>query len=271
MFEDTTDDTTDESQTTTRRSVLAGLGAGAVGLAAAPAATQALDHGTAYEFTVTIENVSDGTTLQTTADGDPSEQAVPLSPGAYAVHSPDRPIFATGHQERNNGLEEVAEDGSPSRLAGSLTDRESTFDAGAFTTPVGTDGPGPLLPGNSYEFTAEALSGSPRMSLSLVTMFIPSNDAFLALGGQDGIELFDDTDAPQTGNVTNVVGLWDAGTEVNQEPGVGNHQAQRQRAAGVGDVEREVVSPMVRVNGYDYPDPSDVVQITLSAEEVGDQ
>lgn len=269
MFEDTTD-TTDESQTTSRRNVLAGLGAGAVGLATVPAVTRAFNHGTAYEFTVTVENVSRGTTLQTTVDGESSEQGVPLSPGAYSVHSPDRPIFTTGRRERDNGLEEVAEDGSPGRLAESLAGRDSVFDAGAFDTPVGADGPGPLPPGRSYEFTAEALSGSPEMSLSLVTMFIPSNDAFYALGGQDGLSLFDG-DTPRTGNVTNAVGLWDAGTEVNQEPGVGDHQAQRQRAPGVGDVEREAVAPMVRVNGYDYPDVSDVVEVSTSAETVSDQ
>ena len=270
MFEDTTEETTDESQTTSRRSVLAGLGAGAAGLAAVPAVTQALNHGTAYEFTATVENVSQAMTLQTTADGELGEQGVPLSPGAYAVHSPDRPMFSTGHSERNNGLEEIAEDGSPRRLAQSLAERDSVSDAGTFDTPVGSDAPSPLPPGQSYEFTAEALSGSPEMSLSFVTMFIPSNDAFYALGGQNGFSLFDDG-TPQTGNVTNVVGLWDAGTEVNQEPGVGDHQAQRQRAAGVGDVEREVVVPMGRVNGYDYPAPSEVVEVSLSAEEIDDQ
>jgi Spondin_N. len=250
--------------------VLAGLGAGAVGLATVPAATQASGHGTAYEFTVTVENVSQATTLQTTADGESSEQGVPLSPGAYAVHSPDQPIFATGRPERDNGLEEVAEDGTPGRLAESLGGRDSVFDAGAFNTPVGADGAGPLPPGQSYEFTVEALSGAPEMSLSFVTMFIPSNDGFYALGGQNGFSLFDG-DTPKTGDVTNVVGLWDAGTEVNQEPGVGNHQAQRQRGAGVGDVEREVVVPMARVNGYDYPNTSDVVEVSLSAEAVSDQ
>jgi hypothetical protein len=274
MFEDTTGDTTDESNTKSRREVLAGAGIGisALGLSGVPAVTRALDHGTPYEFTVTVENVSTGTTLQTSADGEASEQPVPLSPGAYAVHSPDEPIFSNGHPERDNGLEEVAEDGMPGRLASSLSETESVATAGAFNTPVGSDSPGPLTPGNSYEFTVTAHSGRPQMSLSLVTMFIPSNDAFFALGGENGLALFTDGGStPRTGNVTNVVSLWDAGTEVNQEPGVGNNQPQRQRAANVGDVEREVVEPMVQVNGYEYPDVSDVVQVSLSATEMNEQ
>ncbi|MFC7044826.1 spondin domain-containing protein [Halobacteriaceae archaeon GCM10025711] len=222
----------------------------------------------ARTFTVRIENVSTGMTLMTTADGEASEQPVPLSPGAYAVHTRDEPIFSEGEPERDNGLEEIAEDGMPGKLAESLAGRDTVVDSGAFATPEGMDSPGPLLPGHAYEFSVTAASGNPRAYLSLVTMFIPSNDLFLTLGGAGGLPLFKQSNgmAPMAGNVTDHVSLWDAGTEVNEEPGTGPNQAQRQSGAGVGLVERGTVAPIEAVNGYDYPAVSDVVKVTLTPQ-----
>jgi hypothetical protein len=218
---------------------------------------------------VRIENVSTGTTLETTADGEAAEQPVPLSPGAFAVHSPGEPIFTAGEPARSNGLEEIAEDGMPGRLAESLAGHDTVTGSGAFTTPVGADGPAPLLPGDAYEFEVDVARGGPDNHLSAVTMFVPSNDAFYALGGASGLKLVDG-DELVTGDVTDHVSLWDAGTEVNQEPGVGDNQVQRQRGAGVGDVERGVVAPMSEVNGYDYPATDDVVRLTIERVEEGE-
>jgi len=275
------DDSDDGSNTTsTRRGLLAAAGAAGVGALAvgAPGVLGQEDgngdgdgngngngEAVAARFGVRIENVSDGQTLETTADGEASTQPVPLSPGVYAVHTPDEPVFSSGDPERSNGLEEVAEDGSPGRLVESLTGRETVVRTGAFTTPVGAGGPGPLTPGNAYEF--EVLARRPATYLSLVTMFVPSNDLFYAFGGADGARLFEDGD-PVSGDVTDRVGLWDAGTEINEEPGVGSNQVQRQRGAGVGSVERGTVAPIDEVNGYDYPATADVIRVTVSPDLV---
>ncbi len=265
------DDSTDDGQRRTRRGFLAA--AGAAGLGAAALGGQQLVGRASAEIdetlTVRLENVSTGTTLQTTAEGDAAEQPVPLSPGAFAVHSyPAEPIFSDGEPERNNGLEEIAEGGRPGRLAESVAGQNRVHQAGAFTTPVGADGPGPLLPGDTYEFEVD-VTGS--YYLSFATMFIPSNDLFYA-PEPTGIRLTQ-ARAPatgvsdvRTGDFTDAVGLWDAGTEVNQEPGVGDNQVQRQRGGGgsnVGDVEREVVTPVSEINGYDYPAVSDVLELTV--------
>ena len=106
----------------------------------------------------------------------------------------------------------------------------------AFNTPAGTTGPGPIGPGDAYEFTVTA---APGMKLSLVTMFGQSNDLFYA--PDYGIALFDASDEPVGGDVTSRFMLWDAGTEVNQEPGVGADQAPRQKAPNTGAAERGVV------------------------------
>jgi hypothetical protein len=238
------------STTRTRRGFLAG--AAGVGAGAAVLGGPSVLDGVAQQgqretsFTARIENVSDGMTLQPT---DGSMQPVPLSPGAFAVHSSGEPMFSHGEPERMNGLEEIAEDGNPGPMVTTLADTDIVSTSGAFTTPVGASEPGPLTPGDAYEFSFRA--DRPAMYLSLVTMFVPSND------------LFDGND-PVTGDVTEHVGLWDAGTEINEEPGVGENQVQRQRGTGVGLVERGTVAPIEEVNGYDYPAVADVIRVTLA-------
>jgi len=202
-------------------------------------------------------------TLETSAAGEAAEQPVPLSPGAYATHKRGEPIFSAGDPERMNGLEEIAEDGSPGLLGGSLGGQKKVEDSGVFTTPIGADSPGPLLPGHSYGFEVTATRAAKH--LSLVTMFIPSNDLFYSLGGPEGLRVYDGGN-PVSGDVTEHVGLWDAGTEINEEPGVGPNQAQRQPAKGVGLVERGTVAPIEDVNGYDYPATEDVIRVTLSPQ-----
>ncbi|PSQ23337.1 hypothetical protein BRD01_06855 [Halobacteriales archaeon QS_8_65_32] len=208
-------------------------------------------------FTVTIECVSSATALETSADGDPAEQPVPLSPGAYAVHTDEAPIFADGEPARGNGLEAVAEDGIPATLFGTLDNQEGVGQSGPFAAPAG--GP-PIMPGQSAEFTIQAQPGD---RLSLATMFVPSNDWFYALGGDDGLDLFDGHD-PISGDVTAEVGLYDAGTEENQEPGVGEDQVQRQDGPNTGPTEDEPVRLVDNLDqDYDLPDTEDVISVTV--------
>lgn len=56
--------------------------------------------------------------------------------------------------------------------------------------------------------------------------------------------------------------LWDAGTEVNEEPGVGPNQAPRQPAPNTGPSEHGVVRP-VR-DGYTYPATAEVIRVTIT-------
>ncbi|MBO4246629.1 spondin domain-containing protein [Halomicrobium sp. IBSBa] len=253
--------TTEEShgRRVSRRGFVAGAGAVLLGGTGTVAAT--VQSAQKLRYNVRVTNVSDGQTLQTTAEGDAAQQPVPLSPVVYAVHEADEPIFTAGEPARDNGLEGVAEDGSPASLVASLGEREAVHDAGVQAVPAGSDEPGPLLPNHSYDFETERLE-TDDLSLSMVTMFVPSNDLFYALGGATGIPLSSDEQSTQ-GDVTDHVDLWDAGTEINEEPGVGENQVQRQRGAGVGLVERGTVAPVETINGYDYPDTSDVLRVLV--------
>jgi hypothetical protein len=180
-----------------------------------------------------------------------------LSPGAYAVHSAPSVLFAAGMPDAGLGLEAIAEDGDPAALATALSGATGVTDAGAFDTPEGASGAGPATPGAAYAFTITAVPGD---RLSLATMYVQSNDLFFA-PAESGIDLFPGGTA-LSGDVTGMVLLWDAGTEVNEQPGVGLHQAPRQSAPDTGPAEGGDVR---QVNdGFSYGAVSDHVRVTIT-------
>ncbi|MCP4303445.1 MAG: hypothetical protein GY788_00890 [bacterium] len=183
-------------------------------------------------FTVTVANTSDAAQL-----------ATPLAPGAFIVHTSMETLFADGTVDRGEGLEALAEDGDPSGLVTSLAALSTVSTSGAFTNPDGGDEAGPALPGSSYSFTFEATPGD---YLSFATMFVQSNDWFFA-PASSGINLFDG-DMPVAGDVTDLVGLWDAGTEVDETTGEGANQAPRQAGPNTGD---DQGAPITAVSDYD--------------------
>jgi hypothetical protein len=202
-------------------------------------------------------------------DGDPTMQAgvlaaatmyaIPLAPGAYAIHTDSMPIFSLGDAERGNGLEALAEDGDPSGLESSLSGLSEVSMAGVFNTPDGGAAPAPIFPGESYSFEFDA---EPGEKLSFATMFVMSNDLFYGTD-DDGLALFDSNDVPRDGDITQYVQLWDAGTEMNEWPGVGPNQAPFQTAANTGAVDSDNT---VRAVGdmYMYPTANMVIKVTLT-------
>ena len=86
---------------------------------------------------------------------------------------------------------------------------------GVFNTPVGASAPGPILSGGAYEFD---FSAAPGYKLSLATMIVQSNDLFYG-PGEAGIDIFDGSGNPITGDVTAQIVLWDSGTEANEISG----------------------------------------------------
>lgn len=173
-------------------------------------------------FAVTIENLS-GTSMLPT----------PFAPGVWAVHAPGDTLFVAGSADTGDGLEALAEDGAPGALLASL--EASGLMAGVFDTPVGASAPGPLLPGASYEF--EFTTEDTSALLSLASMFVQSNDVFVANGATE-IPLFDDAGEPLAErDITAMLSFWDAGTEADQAPGAGPDQAPRQSAADSGAAE----------------------------------
>ncbi len=209
-------------------------------------------------FTIHIENVSTPTTLRS-ASG--ATAPAPHSPGLWIVHTSKHPVFTTGKPDRGAGLESQAEDGDPSKLAASVKKAKGVVASGVFNTPVGDDKPGPALPGKAYHFTFEA---SPGDRLTVTTMFGQSNDLFYA-PGDDGIALFE-KGAPIQGDITSRLYLWDAGTEVNEEPGFGPNQAPRQSAPNTGPSEGKPVRRIEDVkDGFTYPSVDQVIRVTVTS------
>ena len=198
-------------------------------------------------------------------DGDPSTLAMhvdmnsgyvsPLAPGAWALHAPSTmPIFTNNTPDMGEGLEDLAENGDPSALAASLMAKAGVISSGAFNTPVGSMDPGALLPGSRYEFSFEAEAGD---FLSFATMLVHTNDLFFSPSDK-GIALFSGGTAV-SGDITSSIMLYDAGTEVNELPGVGLHQPARLNG---GDDENGNVR--IVDDAFTYPAVSSMVKITIT-------
>ena len=200
-------------------------------------------------------------------DGDPSGLAAKLAadtgvtqlfaPGVWAVHSAGMPLFASGKVQRGDGLEALAEDGDPAGLAAAANGTAGVASSGTFTTPDGASQAGPLGPGQSYSFTITAAPGD---RLSFATMLVQTNDLFVA-PGDTGVALFDGGGQPLS-DITQMVKLWDAGTEKNQEPGIGPDQAPRQAATNTGESESQPVGPVS--DGFTYSKVSDLLEVTIT-------
>jgi hypothetical protein len=218
-----------------KRKLFLSLAAVAMTLGLCTASLAQMKHDKGVKFTIRVENVSsaDG---QTAKDG--SKWPFALSPGLWVAHKREVRLFREG-VVANGGLEELAESGNPGVLVKNLEGRgHEGMQHGVFNTPAGATGPGPIGPGGSYEFS---LVASPGMRLSLVMMFGQSNDWFYAPKRQ-GIDLFTNG-KPLSGDITNEFMLFDAGTEKDEEPGVGPNQGPRQKDPNQGEPENGKVHP----------------------------
>jgi hypothetical protein len=197
--------------------------------------TSRANRGTATKFNVRVENISNPEGYEA-SNG--MRWPFALSPGLFVLNSKKATLFAEG-KPASKGLEMQAEDGDPTGLAGSLMTMHHAANLhGIFNMPVGMMGAGPIRPGSSYEFNFTA---TPGMKLSLTMMNGQSNDEFYA-PDENGIALFDAKGNPVNGDVTEKFILWDAGTEVNQELGIGADQGPRQKGVNTGADEHGVVT-----------------------------
>ena len=206
-------------------------------------------------FKVRIENISAADGLVT--DGG-AKYPFALSPGMFVVNHRKHYFFDEGGRA-DAALEAQAEDGNPELLSKKYLTKVGGVYMGVFNKPVGSEMPGPILPGGVYEFTFTATEG---MRLSLIAMYGQSNDLFYA--PKRALDLFDENGEPLTGDITASLALWDAGTEVNQAPGIGDEQAPRQKEKNTGTAEKGRVGLVM--DAFSYPDTKDVLRVTITAE-----
>jgi hypothetical protein len=248
-------------------------------LAATPATAQrgaraATPDAGSVTFTVRIENVA--RRVLTLADGVVAD--IPLSAGVWAVHTAANPIFTPGEVQTGTGLKGLAEAGMAEGFAPNLRRLPGVRSAGAFQEPQGrprgrmamrsAEGGGAntsrmLQAGQHFEF---AVTAQPGDRLSLALMLSQSNDGLIATG-PDGIALFDAAGRPVSGNVTIALFLWDAGTEANEEPGLGRNQGLRQGAPHAGDPERRPVRLLRDAEyGDRWPAIEEIVKLTITPQ-----
>lgn len=196
--------------------------------------------------------------------GELSGWSTPISPGVYALHQDPSPLYSLGLADRGEGLERLAEDGNTAAL-GEATLRVaaagSMIDTGVFEVPVSGDQRAAVRPGDAYEIT---VMGVPGDHVSFVTMFGMSNDWFFATA-PEGIPLFDAQGLPMSGEVPSLVALYDAGTELDQEPAIGDATGPQQSAPNTGAADPVKNVRLVPSSTYAAP-ASTHLRVTLTPQ-----
>lgn len=219
------------------------------------AAAQGAMAQSATKFTIKVDNISKGEVLKLS-----NGKTAPFvsAPVLWTVATGGaNPIFVGGQPDAGKGLETLAETGNPGPLARSLTGTNGIVALGADDKPVAAQAGGPITPGQGYEFEIEA---APGQTLSIAWMFGQSNDLFYS--NDRPIALFDAAGKPVQGDMTAQLALWDAGTEANEEPGLGPNQGPRQKSPEAGVAEHQAVAH-VR-DRFTYPRIADVLRVTIT-------
>ena len=198
-------------------------------------------------WTLTLTNVSAPGDLVTSAG--PADIA--LAPGVFVVHDPAWALLSPGRSVAGSPLEALAEDGAPHSLLSLLDTTEGVYEAGLLSDlEEGGYREAAMPPGGAASIDVE-LSADQRLSVAL--MFGQSNDVLVAALSV----------APPPGGGELPLSLWDAGTELNEEPGAGADQAPRQAAANTGAEEQGGVYEVSGedAQGWPWPDPSTFVRL----------
>lgn len=133
------------------------------------------------------------------------------------------------------------------------------FEAGGQFIPDGESSPGPAHPGQSFTIKFHATKGH---KLSFSSMYGKSNDLFYAPSGE-GISLFSG-DTPLTGDITGLISLWDAGTEVNHAPASGEDGADdSQPIASVRNTDNVM-------DGYSYNTVEENIKVWLEYDGISE-
>jgi len=153
-----------------------------------------------------------------------------FSPGlVYAFNTERDPFFVQGDVNNpNNGLEQLAEDGSNTEAVDFINSLGLPVFASNETENIG--------PGEALTFELEVSQGQ-NYKFGFGTMLVETNDWFISYNNV-GFPLFDETGVnPVSGTEASVRAyLYDAGTEVDQAVGFGSDQAPRQNGpTGVED------------------------------------
>lgn len=204
----------------------------------------------------TLTNISAAGDLATSAG--PTDIA--LAPGLLVVHEPGWSLFTVGDLAEDTPLEPLAEDGDPTAMEAALAADPAVREVLLLSVKDDTTyAAAPMHPGEHASVLAGVAVGE---NVSFIAMFGQSNDVMVATapGGVTGLS--------EGGLAALPLGLYDVGTEVNQEPGVGSDQAPRQPAPDTGAAEGGTITAISGPDaaGWTWPDPSTFATLVPTAE-----
>lgn len=200
-------------------------------------------------FKVKVENISYWSPFES-----------PFTPVVYAIHNDwQKPIFTVG-EEASPELELLAEDWKATKLYEKLKSDSSIKKVWLVSRPVWETQDGELFASDSYEFEFDWAYWD---RLNLVTMIAQTNDLIVSADWR-WIELFDGEWNAINWDMSYNFMIWDAGTEINQEPGKWSNQAPRQWGSNIWPDENWVVD---QVNdGFEYPNAWEMLRVTVEAK-----
>lgn len=211
-------------------------------------------------FTVTIENISTNTTLQ---PGALPNRTAPVGNGVWAVIT-GNDLF-TLREPADEGTSRLAEDCFTSYKTAILSEEPFVKTHGEFVAPGGPDQDIAIFAGESTTFLIQA---EPGEKLQIQTMFVQSNDWFYSFRN-GGIELFNG-ETPVSGDFTSELVLYDAGTEADEMPGIGEWQKldQNPKAIDIGpdDPLPFVKEAMATHTTLVIPPADAVLKVTITAK-----
>ncbi len=186
-----------------------------------------------------------------------------LSPISWALHDDTVSLITPGGAAADlPGLEALAEDGDGTELS-------TTLDGVAAVDQNGSEGKGPIAPGDSVSFMLTPEPGSDI--LSFATMVVMSNDAVIAVEpqGVPMLDVNDDGDVvyrnPDTiaEDLLNLMEVWDIGTEANETPGAGPNTAPNQDFPNTGDADEDATIRYYFDNTNDLADPGSFALVEI--------
>ena len=211
-------------------------------------------------FNVRMANVSTPGAVSTSTGASVDAK---FAPGVLVIHEAGIQLFTEGQPLDFASFEGLVEDGDNGPFLAELSAVDGVLVAKSYASLDEDYNSAPMGPGDDALLTETV---DPGLRLSLVAMYGESNDVFVATPPA-GIELFDAEDLPLYGEIAAEMQFWDAGTEVNEEPGVGPNQPARQAGPNTGDDENGVVAAIGAVDaaGFGYPAVSDWLSVELYA------
>jgi len=215
-------------------------------------------------FTVHIENIANDLFLRTSSG---KNEKLLFSPGVWIVYrdAAKNPLFSEG-EKASKGLEVLAETGKPESLLAEMKKNPEVLQAGIFEIPIGAGVTTPTnaSPGKIFEFSFKARPGT---KLTFASMFIHSNDLFFSLP-DSGTTLFSAGEEPLKKDISDQIILFDAGSEINQEPGNGYNQPLKQQISDSGETENSIIKELNEVkDGFVYPELEKIIRVTINNNE----